>query len=93
MKQIKIWSNPYPEIGNEPRFYHLILRKTRDNEYEYYKDEESEIIGKKEIKEKNLELNDELKNKQIPIEDIFYMVEIGQANYIDKEYLKLLKIK
>ena len=77
-----------PEIGNEPRFYHLILRKTRDNEYEYYKDEESEIIGKKEIKEKNLELNDELKNKQIPIEDIFYMVEIGQANYIDKEYLK-----
>ena len=77
-----------PEVGNEPRFYHLILRKTRDNEYEYYKDEESEIKGKKEIKEKNQELNDEFKNKQIPIEDLFYMVEIGEANYIDKEYLK-----
>ena len=77
-----------PEVGNEPRFYHLILRKTRDNEYEYYKDEQSEIIGKKEIEEKNKELNDEFKNKTIPMEEIFYMVEIGEANYIDKESLR-----
>ena len=77
-----------PEVGNEPRFYHLILRKTRDDEYEYYKDEPSEIIGKKEIEEKNRELNDEFKNKEIPMEDLFYMVEVGEANFIDKEYLK-----
>ena len=77
-----------PEVGNEPIFYHLILRKTRDDEYEYYKDEPSEIIGKKEIEEKNRELNDEFKNKEIPMEDLFYMVEVGEANFIDKEYLK-----
>ena len=77
-----------PEVGNCPKFYHLILRKTRNDEYEFYKDNYTEIIGKKEIEEKNKKLNDEFKNRDIPFQDLFYMVEIGEANFIDKEYLK-----
>ena len=78
-----------PEVGNTPKFYHLLLRKKEDDEYDFYKDEDSEIIGKIEIKEKNIQLNDEFKNKElVPYEDLFYMVEVGEANFIDKEYLK-----
>ena len=77
-----------PDVGKSPKFYHLILRNKEDGDYEFYKDENSEIIGKNEILEKNKQLNDEFKNKEVPYEDIFYMVEVGEANFIDKEYLK-----
>ena len=77
-----------PEVGNSPKFYHLLLRKNGEDEYEFYKDEKTEIIGKNEIKEKNKQLNEEFKNKEVPYEDLFYMVEVGEANFLDKEYLK-----
>ena len=77
-----------PEVGDSPRFYHLILRKIGDDEYDFYKDTTTEIVGKKEIEEKNKQLNDEFKNKEVPYLDLFYMVEVGEANFMDKEYLK-----
>ena len=77
-----------PEVGNNPKFYHLFLRKNENNDYEYYKDESSEIIGKSQIKERNIQLNDKFKNKEVPYNNLFYMVEVGESYFLDKEYLK-----
>ena len=77
-----------PEVGPSPKFFHLILKNKGNGNYNFYKDEKSEVIGKKEIKEKNKELNDEFKKKEVAYEELFYMVEVGEANFIDKEYLK-----
>jgi hypothetical protein len=75
-------------VGKEPIFYHLKLEKT-ENGYEFYKDPNSVIIGKENIKKKNKEINELLKAKnQVSYQDLFYMVEIGQTNLIeDEEYL------
>ena len=80
-----------PEVGNNPKFNHLILKKTGNLKYEYYIDPEfKEVVGAKKIEEKNKELNEKYKNqKNIPYEELFYMVEVGNTNLIeDKEYLK-----
>lgn len=78
-----------PSIGKNPKFYHLILKDVGNGNYEFYKDPKfGEIIGKENIKQKNKDLNAELKNKNTPYEELFYMIEIGEANFIeDKEYL------
>ena len=79
-----------PNIGKNPKFYHLILKENRRGDYEYYKDPNfPEVIGKENIKKKNEDINQELKNKTVPYEELFYMTEVGEANFIeDKEYLK-----
>ena len=78
-----------PEVGKNPKFYHLILKPIGNGDYEYYKDTKTEIIGKEEIKKKNKQKNEELKEKDIPYIDLFYMIEVGECNIIeDKEYLK-----
>ena len=35
-----------PEVGKNPKFYHLILKDIGNGDYEYYKDTKTEIIGK-----------------------------------------------
>ena len=80
-----------PEVGNEPKFYPLIVKIGGNGKYEYYKGPKSdEVIGSEKIKKKNIELNEEYKNKKnVPYEELFYMVEVGHTNLIgDKEYLK-----
>ena len=78
-----------PEVGKNPKFYHLILKPIGNGDYEYYKDTKTEIIGKEEIKKKNKQKNEELKEKDIPYIDLFYMIEVGECNIIeDKEYLE-----
>ena len=78
-----------PEVGKNPKFYHLILKPIGNGDYEYYKDTKTEIIGKEEIKKKNKQKNEELKEKDIPYSELFYMIEVGECNIIeDKEYLK-----
>ena len=81
-----------PEVGNNPKFYHLIVKKTGYGKYEYYKDPNfPEIVGAENIKQKNKEINNKYKDdqKNIPYEELFYMVEVGNSNLIeDKEYLK-----
>ena len=78
-----------PNVGKNPKFYHLVLKPIGNGDYEYYKDPKTEVIGKEEIKLKNKQKNEELKEKDIPYTDLFYMVEVGESNIIeDKEYLK-----
>ncbi len=80
-----------PSVGKNPLFYHLTVQKTENGDYDFYKDPNFPVIsGSENIKKKNEELNDEYKNKSdVPYEDLFYMIEIGEANFIeDKEYLK-----
>lgn len=77
-------------IGKNPKFYHLILKDKGKGDYEYYKDQNfPEVIGKENIKKKNEDINQEFKNKIVPYKELFYMTEVGEANFIeDKEYLK-----
>ena len=80
-----------PEVGKNPKFYHLILKNLGNGEYEYYKDPKfNVVIGKENIKEKNKELNEQFKKTdKTSYEDLFYMIEVGEVNFIkDKEYLK-----
>ena len=80
-----------PSVGKNPLFYHLTVQKTENGDYDFYKDPNFPVIsGSENIKKKNEELNDEYKNKSdVPYEDLFYMIEIGEANFIEyKEYLK-----
>ena len=66
-----------------------MLKKTLEGDYEFYKEEKSEVIGEANIKRKNIEINEKLKRGNVPYEELFYMVEIGEKNIIeDDEYLK-----
>lgn len=79
-----------PDVGKNPKFYHLKLKDIGNGDYDYYKDPDfKEIIGKQEIKQSNEKINQELKNKTVPYEELFYMIEVGESSFIeDKEYLK-----
>ena len=78
-----------PDVGNYPKFYHLKLKLKENGDYDFYKEESTEIFGKEEIKCKIKELNEEFKKKEVPYEELFYMIEVGENNFIeDKEYLK-----
>ena len=78
-----------PKIGKQLRFYHLILIKRQNGDYDFFKDITSEIIGNENIKKKNIELNEYLKKNNVPYKDLFYMVEVGEGIVIkDEEYLK-----
>ena len=78
-----------PNVGKSPKFYHLKVKNIGFGNYDFYKEKNTEIIGKEKIKKKNKELNEKFKQKDIPYEDLFYMVEIGESIFIeDKEYLK-----
>ena len=78
-----------PNVGNNPKFYHLFVKKEGNKEdYQFFKEIETEIEGKINIKNKIIEINENLKKKDSPFEDIFYMIEIGEAGTIDEEYLK-----
>ena len=52
-----------PEVGKNPKFYHLILKDIGNGDYEYYKDTKTEIIGKEEIKKKIRKKMKKLKKK------------------------------
>ena len=80
-----------PEVRKNPKFYNLIIKNIGNEDYEYYKDTNfKEIIEKDNIKQINISLNEEFKNKNnIPYKELFYMIEIGEANFIeDKKYLR-----
>jgi len=80
-----------PKVGNEPKFYHLLVKKLFRGKYEFYKDPNfKDVIGSENIKKLIKELNEKYKSKEnIPYEDLFYMVEVGHPKLIsDEEYLK-----
>lgn len=77
-----------PNVGKTPKFYHLIIKK-KHKSYIFFKDINSEVIGKENIKKKNIEINEDLKSKnKINFKEIFYLLEIGESIIInDLEYL------
>ena len=77
-----------PEVGPNPKFYHILLEQKGNDDYKYIKDIKTEIIGRDNIKEKVIKLNEELKENDKPYTEIFYFLEVGTYNFEDKEYLK-----
>jgi len=79
----------YNTSVTNPKFYKVNLKKDANNNYIFYKVNDSEIIGRdnirEKIKNKNKELNEQ---KEINYEKIFYLLEIGQVKFIDTEFLK-----
>ena len=78
---------------DQPCFYHLKVEKEKNGEYIFKKDPEYETkFGKKDIIEDNKNINQILaatpKEAEINYEDIFYMTELNEVEFIkDKEYL------
>ena len=79
-----------PEVKDSPKFYHLKITKNDIDNYSFSKINGSEILGYENIKEKIIELNNELKNNDnVPYDELFYFLEIGNDNFIkDKTFLK-----
>ena len=75
------------DVKDNPKFYKLALEKVENNDYKFYKEKTTEIIGTDEIKKKIKKLNEELFQKEPKYEDIFYMLEIGQS-YLEEDFLK-----
>jgi len=74
---------------DQPCFYHLKVEKDKDN-YIFKKDSQYETkFGKDDIINENKNLNQKLADSpQINYEDIFYMTELNEVEFIkDKEYL------
>ena len=77
-----------PKI-DEPRFFHLKIKK-QGEKYEFYKDNlYPAVTGENEIIEENKNINSILAaEKNIKYENIFYMTEINESPFIkDEEYL------
>ena len=73
----------------KPIFYHLIVEK-ENGKYVFYKDPHSEVKeGEKEIIEENKNINNILAaSLTFKYEDIFYMTEVNQVQFIgDKNFL------
>ena len=79
-----------PNVGNNPKFYHLIVKKEGDGkEYQFFKELRTVIEGRENIKKRINEINENLGKNEVPYEDIFYMIEVGELGIIkDEEYLK-----
>ena len=74
---------------DQPCFYHLKVEKDKNN-YIFKKDSQYETkFGKDDIINENKNLNQKLADSpQINYEDIFYMTELNEVEFIkDKEYL------
>ena len=78
----------YNSSVTNPKFYKLQLKKEKNDDYSFHKINSSEIIGKEKIRDKIKNLNKELHQKEPKYEDIFYLLEIGQVNFIENEFLK-----
>ena len=76
------------DVKDNPTFYKLSLLKEENSGYKFYKDKDSVIIGNEKIKKEIRRLNKELNQKDPKYEDIFYMLEIGEAKFIEEEFLQ-----
>ena len=76
-----------PKI-DQPRFFHLKLRQ-RKNKLLLYIDPKYEVkIGRQAIIDANKNINNKFAdNSKTDYEDIFYMTEVNEIEFIDKEYL------
>ena len=77
------------KIGANPKLYHLKLKNKGIEDYSFFKDaNEKVVIGKNDIQKRVNELNEELKMKERPYKELFYLLEVGTTFIKDKEYLK-----
>lgn len=77
------------KIGANPKLYHLKLKNKGIEDYSFFKDaNEKVVIGKNDIQKRVNELNEELKIKERPYKELFYLLEVGTTFIKDKEYLK-----
>ena len=77
-----------PNLKNEPKFYQLKLTNIGGDNYNFSKIKNTEIVGIKKIKENIIKLNEKLKLNDVPFNELFYLLELGNINFIeDKEYL------
>ena len=79
----------YNSLINEPRFFHLVLKNDGNGNYTFYKDNDKNVItGKKNIMEEINLRNEEWQKKEPKYEEIFFMLEVCEVNFIEKEFLK-----
>ena len=64
--------------AKQTKFYHVIPQK--NEEIEFIKEEDNEIIGEENIKAKIKDINDSLRENACTINNIFYMLEIPIKN-------------
>ena len=72
----------------KPKFYQLILKNDGNGNYTFHKDNNSEINGKEEIRTKIGIINEKLHKIEPVYEEIFYMLEVGEVNFIQESFLK-----
>lgn len=78
----------YNAFITKPKFYQLKLKNEGNDNYRFYKENNTEIIGKDEIKKEIKKKNEELSQIDPEYQKIFYMLEIEEVKYMDKEFLK-----
>ena len=75
-----------PSLTN-PKFYNLFIKKEGNNNFRFYKEKSSEVNGKEKIRYAIKDINEKLKQIEPEFEHIFYLLEIGENNYLEKEFL------
>ena len=78
----------YNALIPKPKFFKLTLKNDGNNNYNFYKNDDSEVIGGENIKNKINIINKELDKHYPDYENIFYMLETCEDNCIDKNFLK-----
>ena len=77
-----------PEIKDNPKFFHLTLEKDDlFKGYYFNKKIDSEIYGKENIKKEVKRINDKFKKEMPSYDDLFYMLEIGESNFIEGKFI------
>ena len=75
-------------VKKNPKFFQLSLKKDNNDNYIFYKKHDTEVVGKEKIRDKVKNLNKDLHQKEPKYEEIFYMLEVGEVNFIEEDFLK-----
>jgi len=78
-----------PNLKDDPKFYQLKLTNIGGDNYTFAKIKSTEIVGKENIKENIIKLNAKLKLNDVPFNELFYLLELGNINFIEDKYYLL----
>jgi len=78
-----------PNLKNDPKFYQLKLTNIGGDNYTFAKIKSTEIVGENNIKENIIKLNAKLKLNDAPFNELFYLLELGNVNFIEDKYYLL----
>ena len=76
-----------PDI-TKPKFFKLNVKSDGNDNYSFYKNNDYEMNDEDEIRNKIKIINKELDKNEPKYEDIFYMLETCEVNFIDINFLK-----